>query len=193
MNRTISLDNRGYAFIGKELEDGKRYQMFIHNLFVFGIDYYIKNLDILVDHKNGNRLDNRLINLRPANEFQNTQNAKIRKDNSCGIKGFTVQVPSNRPTAHILVRIQAYKTRLKKYFVFNMNGLKKAIIWDYNTRQQLHNDFTNYGFDIKNKTIEEIIDEQSQIFINNLTEYQLKVFNNNGIVYQRKKGTFNVG
>jgi hypothetical protein len=39
-----------------------------------------------IDHINGNRSDNRIENLRPANN-KNQQNAKIRKDNKSGAKG----------------------------------------------------------------------------------------------------------
>lgn len=41
----------------------------------------------LVDHINGNKQDNRIENLRPANKSQNSSNAKIHSRNTSGIKG----------------------------------------------------------------------------------------------------------
>jgi len=52
----------------------------------------------MVDHKNGNRADNRIDNLRLAGQSQQNANQKMRKDNTSGFRGVT------------------YDTRRKKYF-----------------------------------------------------------------------------
>jgi hypothetical protein len=48
---------------------------------------YKKHPDQMLDHINRNPDDNRIINLRLANNSQNQQNSKTRSDNVCGIKG----------------------------------------------------------------------------------------------------------
>lgn len=43
--------------------------------------------ELYIDHINGNRSDNGIDNLRPAEPSQNSFNAKLREDNSSGVKG----------------------------------------------------------------------------------------------------------
>jgi HNH endonuclease/AP2 domain len=42
-----------------------------------------------LDHKNRNRADNRILNLRESTQGQNVGNAKIHRDNKSGLKGVT--------------------------------------------------------------------------------------------------------
>ena len=50
---------------------------------------YIYGKDIMLDHINGNTMDNRKINLRPCNQQQNCMNRKRRIDNKTGVTGVT--------------------------------------------------------------------------------------------------------
>ena len=43
--------------------------------------------DVEIDHRNGDRMNNSISNLRVANDAQNAANAKVRIDNKSGAKG----------------------------------------------------------------------------------------------------------
>jgi hypothetical protein len=49
--------------------------------------YYGELPSRFIDHVNGDRSDNRIVNLRLASRSENNQNATIRKDNKTGFKG----------------------------------------------------------------------------------------------------------
>ena len=69
----------GYRIIGI---NGKNYLM--HRLiFMLFNDYIPKK----IDHIDGNPNNNKIENLREANDAQNSYNAKLRKDNTTGCKG----------------------------------------------------------------------------------------------------------
>jgi hypothetical protein len=57
----------------------------------------------LIDHKNGNGLDNRRSNLRQATFSQNSHNHKIRTNNKSGYKGVNWNSVSNKWMARISV------------------------------------------------------------------------------------------
>jgi PAS domain-containing protein len=55
----------------------------------------------LVDHRNGNGLDNRRENIRPALPRENSANQRLSTANSSGFKGVTLYKRTGRWRAHI--------------------------------------------------------------------------------------------
>lgn len=63
--------------------------------------YYGKWPEHDIDHKNGNPADNRITNLRLATDSENLCNAKIRINNTSGIKGVSWNKKSHKWYAYI--------------------------------------------------------------------------------------------
>jgi AP2 domain len=64
---------------------------------------------LLLDHANGNELNNRWLNLRDATGGQNIQNAKLRRDNISGVKGVSWDCCRNKWRAIISLNRQHYR------------------------------------------------------------------------------------
>lgn len=76
-------DVAGYALRTEKI-NGKKQAVWMHRLIMD----CPKNK--FIDHVNGDRLDNRKVNLRVCEHRQNLANTKIRKDNVTGFKGVSV-------------------------------------------------------------------------------------------------------
>jgi hypothetical protein len=79
---TIMIDKRNGRKIRMISIDSLTYQA--HRLMWF---YVTGQEPKEIDHKNGNSLDNRYANLRPANRNLNTNNAAMQKNNTSGVIG----------------------------------------------------------------------------------------------------------
>ena len=125
-----SVNGNGYEVIWVE---GKKMQ--VHRAVFLMHHGYLPDS---VDHIDGNKLNNRVENLRDATLSQNQHNSKLRKDNKSGIKG-----------VHWYKQTQKWKVELKvngktKHIgCFKELGDAKNAIEE--ARKQYHGEFANHG------------------------------------------------
>lgn len=109
-----------------ELNNGRRRKVKLHR-HILGITGVLH-----VDHRNGNGLDCRRSNLRPATLQQNNLNRGIRATNRCGFKGVSKQ--GNRYRAEIQVE------GVKRYLGLYVSAQEAHAAYCV-ASQQLHGDF----------------------------------------------------
>jgi hypothetical protein len=85
----------------------------------------------LVDHINGVRADNRWCNLRPATYSENNRNARLRKDNTSGVKGVCWDRVSKKWFAYISLN-------KKRHGLGQFETLDEAAAVVAEVRKQLH-------------------------------------------------------
>ncbi|HDN1095979.1 TPA: HNH endonuclease [Escherichia coli] len=91
-----------------------------------------------IDHINGIRDDNRICNLRLADEFQQNHNRKTPVTNTSGVKGVNWSKPHNAWCARV-----AFKgTRYQIGYFQNLNEAEESL---REFRVKLHGEFCNHG------------------------------------------------
>jgi hypothetical protein len=96
-----NLDSKGYKRV---CFDKKQYRA--HR--VAWALFYDKEPTLQIDHINGNKLDNRISNLRQATNYENSRNCGISKNNTSGITGVTYHAKAKKWIAQIMVNRQNY-------------------------------------------------------------------------------------
>lgn len=86
---------------------------------------FFRNSFFMIDHINGDSLDNRRSNLRLATKIGNHQNQKIRSDSKGGLKGI-----HPHPSGHFTARIQNPNTKLREYLGFFKTAEEAARAYD---------------------------------------------------------------
>lgn len=115
----------GVLYAGRSKRIGKRCKITSMHLRVAqGID------DGLVrDHKNGDGLDNRMGNLRPATNKQNFQNARIRDDGTSRFRGVSWDSETSKWTAAIgvdgkTIKVGRHRSEVEAARVYNQIAVK---------------------------------------------------------------------
>jgi len=88
----------------------------------------------IIDHINGNKLDNRIENLRASSQSQNSMNRKQRSDNTSGIKGV-------RWSKHKQKWIGTIGINYKNYSAGEFDNKEDAAIAVAALRKKLHGEF----------------------------------------------------
>lgn len=100
--------------------------------------YYWEEPSMDIDHKNGNRADNRISNLRLATDGENMYNTTTPKNNTSGVKG----VAWNERKGKWVARVSVGKVRK---FLGYFEGLQEAADAVQSFRLVNHGEFANDG------------------------------------------------
>lgn len=95
-------------------------------------------LPTTIDHINGDRSDNHIENLRDVSRSGNAQNAKLRTDNTSGVKG----VFWNKQCKKWSVSVQVNK---KPKYCGLYDDLELAELVAIEARNKYHGEFANHG------------------------------------------------
>lgn len=87
----------GNIYIKSHLKKGSKVKVTPLHRFILDCNYS----NCVVDHKNGNSLDNRKRNLRICTSAQNSRNRKLNCDNTSGFKGVVMHKQKQKYMAQI--------------------------------------------------------------------------------------------
>lgn len=124
------VGDQGYAKINI---NGKAYSA--HRLIFMFHHGYMPNQ---VDHVDGDRGNNRIENLRAATHEQNAQNAKLRCNNTSGIKG----VSFNARRKKWIVQLRCNRRHV---YVGGFDDIELAELAAVEVRDLYHKEYANHG------------------------------------------------
>jgi hypothetical protein len=125
-----SVNDSGYHIVGI---GGKTYRL--HRIvFMYHYGYFPKN----VDHIDGDRANNSIENLRPADDFENSRNSRISKRNKSGVKGVCWANHVNKWL------VQVRQGNSKKYLGL-YDDLELAELVAIEARNKFHKEYANHG------------------------------------------------
>jgi len=125
-----SVNKRGYRVICVDYKLHKAHRL----VFLYHYGY----LPLQVDHINGDKDDNRIENLRAADNSVNMMNRKSMRNNTSGHKNVFWDKESGK---------WAVKVRLnrKLHHIGRFKNIEDAIATAYTAREKLHGEYANHG------------------------------------------------
>lgn len=125
-----SLDRKGYRQVNVNKKVYK-----LHRLIYL---YHHNHIPKILDHIDGDKLNNKIENLRAASPSESQCNRGLQKNNSSGIKG--VYWDKNRKKWEAYCQYQRKKKTLGRY-----NTKEEAELVAKSYRKIMHGEFTNHG------------------------------------------------
>ena len=125
----IMSDKNNSGYIRLPIDGGRYMAHKMVWLYIYG------HIPKEIDHKNGNRNDNRLCNLRVVDRKENAKNACVRSDNQSGIAGVSYDKSRRKWVAYITVNGKMkqlgrfknkYKAIAKRLAYATFNGFSKT-------------------------------------------------------------------
>lgn len=126
-----AVNDAGYQMVGI---GGK-----IHRLHRIIFLYHHGYLPNKIDHIDGNRANNKIENLRPATNEENSRNTKISKRNKSGVKGVCWANHVNK------WMVQVRRGNSNKYLGL-YDDLELAELVAIEARNKFHKEFANHGY-----------------------------------------------
>lgn len=130
---TISPIGNTRYLMNRKMVKGKSTCIFIHRMLLSAEPHQ------LVDHINGDGLDNRRCNLRIANKAQNSMNSKKRSDNTSGFRGVAFVPKANRYQAKLHFEGRRITSRFCKTAIEAAEAYKSLAIKHYGDFVRLEN------------------------------------------------------
>ena len=125
-----SVKSHGYLCVGINYKSYRAHRL----IFLMHKGYLPKT----IDHINGDKLDNRIENLRAATVGQNQHNRKTNANNTSGYKGVCWNKARKKWKSQI--RLEGKRINLGHYT--NIEEAAEAV---RKAREELHGDFANHG------------------------------------------------
>ena len=131
----------------------KKKEVLLHR-FIWELKYGKIPKGKIIDHKDGNKQNCQIDNLRLATHSENTCNSKCPKNNTSGYKGISKYISNKksewRKEKWFASITKNYKTYVK-LFPYTDEGLEEAIKWRERKAKELHKEFSIYNRLDKNK------------------------------------------